>query len=443
MENNENKIYVSTIGEGIRFRSVRETRFKNACIEVHFYYPLKREEVTVNAVLISMLRRSCAKYPQYSELRRALSMLYGAVLDTSVSNIGTCQMLTVGIDFVDDRFIPGDECVSGECAGLLSELIFRPTVGENGSLFREDDLEITLRNAEERIRSRINDKAEYASSRCSEIMCEGEPMSIEPGGYLEDLPGVTREALAQAWRKIISTANVEIIMVGGADHKPVEKIFAQEFGAVARECKGLPAPPVYKEPTEVKEVTERMELQQSKMIMGFRMPILEPDDRTMAARLMSLLFGGATTSLLFKNVREKLSLCYYCSSGYSRSSGLLYVRSGIEEENREQAIEEIKRQLDIIANNAFTDDEFNAAKLFSLSAFDNIADSVGSIESWYSMQFLDGCVRTPEQAAERMKAVTRSQVAECASSARLDTIYLLAPELSEETGEPEGGNENE
>ena len=186
-----------------------------------------------------------------------------------------------------------------------------------------------------------------------------------------------------------------------------------------------------------------MELQQSKMIMGFRMPILEPDDRTMAARLMSLLFGGATTSLLFKNVREKLSLCYYCSSGYSRSSGLLYVRSGIEEENREQAIEEIKRQLDIIANNAFTDDEFNAAKLFSLSAFDNIADSVGSIESWYSMQFLDGCVRTPEQAAERMKAVTRSQVAECASSARLDTIYLLAPELSEETGEPEGGNENE
>ena len=103
----------------------------------------------------------------------------------------------------------------------------------------------------------------------------------------------------------------------------------------------------------------------------------------------------------------------------------------------------VYKHREVLANNAFTDDEFNAAKLFSLSAFDNIADSVGSIESWYSMQFLDGCVRTPEQAAERMKAVTRSQVAECASSARLDTIYLLAPELSEETGEPEGGNENE
>ena len=443
MEKNENHIYVSSLGEGITFRSVRETRFKNACIEVHFYFPLSREEVTLNAVLISLLRRSCRKYPDYSGLRRALSMLYGAVLDTSVSNIGNCQMLTVGIDYVDDRFIPGKECVSGECARLLSELIFRPAAGEDGVLFKEEDFAVTLRNAEERIRSRINDKAEYASSRCSEIMCEGEPMAIEPGGYLEDLESITREQLSQAWKKLLFASCVEIIMVGGAEYEPVEKIFTKEFKAVDRRCAGLPKPPAYREPGEVREVTERLELQQSKMIMGYRLPILEPDDRTMAARLMSMLLGGGTTSLLFKNVREKLSLCYYCSSAYSRSTGLMYVRSGIEESNRDKAVEEIKRQLAVIADNAFTDDEFEAVKLYALSAFDNISDSVGSIESWYSLQFLDGCVRTPEQAAERMKAVTRSQVAECASLARLDTVYLLAPEESGEETAPEGGESDE
>ena len=121
----------------------------------------------------------------------------------------------------------------------------------------------------------------------------------------------------------------------------------------------------------------------------------------------------------------------------------MYVRSGIEESNRDKAVEEIKRQLAVIADNAFTDDEFEAVKLYALSAFDNISDSVGSIESWYSLQFLDGCVRTPEQAAERMKAVTRSQVAECASLARLDTVYLLAPEESGEETAPEGGESDE
>ncbi len=32
----ENNMYVSTLGDGITFRSVRETRFKNACILAQF-----------------------------------------------------------------------------------------------------------------------------------------------------------------------------------------------------------------------------------------------------------------------------------------------------------------------------------------------------------------------------------------------------------------------
>ena len=103
-------------------------------------------------------------------------------------------------------------------------------------------------------------------------------------------------------------------------------------------------------------------------------------------------------------------------------------------------MEEIEKQLARIANNEFTDDEFNAARMVALSAFDNIGDSVGSIAQFYSSQFLDGCVRTPEQAAGRMKAVTRRQLAECASLARLDTVYMLSPELQGQSGDnPEGG----
>lgn len=443
MEKKENNMYVSTLGEGISFRSIRETRFKNACIAVHFLYPIERADVTPNALLVALLNRSCAKYPQYIELTRALCMLYGASVHTSIINLGSCQMMTVEISFMDDRFLPGEECVSGECADLLSEFIFRPKVGEDGFLFDEDDLAYALKNAEERIRSRINDKEEYASCRCVDIMCEGEPMTIEPGGYLEDLPNVTREELTRVWKKVLSTAQVEIITVGGADYEPVKEIFAREFNAIDRHCVELTPLPPYKEPKEIKDVTERMDVQQSRMVMGFRLPVQEPDDMTVVCRLMSSLFGGGPTSLLFKNVREKLSLCYYCSSSYSRLCGTMYVYSGMDESNKEKAVEEIKRQLAVIARNEFTDDEFEAIKLFAICSLDNTKDSVGSIESWYAFQIFDGCIRTPEQEAERIKAVTRSQVAACASLVRLDTIYLLAPEEPVETNEPEGGKDDE
>jgi predicted Zn-dependent peptidase len=38
---------------------------------------------------------------------------------------------------------------------------------------------------------------------------------------------------------------------------------------------------------------------------------------------------------------------------------------------------------------------------------------------------------TPEEAAEKVSAVTRDEVAECAAKVTVDTIYLLAPEKSE------------
>ena len=147
MEKNENNIYVSELGEGISFRSVKETSFKDACIGVHFIYPIDRDDVTLNAILVSLLNRSCAMYPQYSDFTRALCKLYGASVQTGINNLGSCQMMTVEIDFMDDRFVPGDECVSGECADLLCELIFRPKIGEDGFLFRQDEVDYSLKNA--------------------------------------------------------------------------------------------------------------------------------------------------------------------------------------------------------------------------------------------------------------------------------------------------------
>ena len=306
----ENNMYVTTIADGITFRAVRETRFKNAYIGVNFYFPLERKYLTATAVLATLLRRTCARYPEYNELRRAHAMLYGAETSTTVGIVGNCHLFSVEIEMTDDRFIPDGECVSGECAELLSELIFRPAAGDDGRLFKPDELEVTLRNAEEQIRARILDKEEYAFSRCTEIMCEGESAGLEAGGYLEDLPNVTREVLAEAWERLLATSSVEIITVGCTDHAQLERIFRREFNGIERRPAGLPEPPRYKEVAETRKITERLDVRQSKMIMGYRLPVMEPDDRTVAARLMSLMFGGGTSSLLFNNVREKLSLYY-------------------------------------------------------------------------------------------------------------------------------------
>lgn len=436
---NDDKIYGSRLGEGIDFRYIREDKFKTSCLSVHLVMPIVREDVTVNAVLAGLLKRSCEKYPTFTALRRQLAMLYGANVGAAVSNFGHCQMITLEISMIDDRFIPDGEAISEECAALLCDLLFRPAREADGSFFREEDVKISLRLAQERIQSRLNDKGEYASRRCMAEMCANEPCGIEAGGYEEDLPGITREGLAQAWQKLLSTAAVNIIMVGAAEHSAVERRFAEEFGQIRRDFVPLPKAEIVGKAENEREIIERMDVQQCKMVMGMRIPIAEPRDDTFPARLMAMLYGGGANSLLFNNVREKLSLCYYCSSSYLRKNGILMVHSGLEEENYATAVAEIKKQLAVIANNEFTDEEFEAVKRYAINGFEEMKDSIDAIERWYAMQYLDGCVRTPEQAAARYAAVTRREVADCAARVTVDTVYLLAPKQSDNTDTAEGG----
>ena len=42
---------------------------------------------------------------------------------------------------------------------------------------------------------------------------------------------------------------------------------------------------------------------------------------------MAALFGGTPNSKLFLNVREKLSLCYYCSASYNSMKGIMLVQA--------------------------------------------------------------------------------------------------------------------
>lgn len=70
---------------------------------------------------------------------------------------------------------------------------------------------------------------------------------------------------------------------------------------------------------EVHEVTERFDVAQSKMVLGFRTGVPAGRREQTAMRLMTALYGGTPSSKLFINVREKLSLCYYCAAAMTGS----------------------------------------------------------------------------------------------------------------------------
>ena len=137
------------------------------------------------------------------------------------------------------------------------------------------------------------------------------------------------------------------------------------------------------------------------------------------------MFGGTVSSKLFLNVREKLSLCYYASSGYHRSKGIITVSSGIEAQNYEVARREIAAQLEAVQNGDFEPWELEGARSCMLSSLRSREDSAGRLEEYYLGQAATGLWEDTDALLVQLEAVTPERVAEAARSIRLDTVYFL------------------
>ena len=177
---------------------------------------------------------------------------------------------------------------------------------------------------------------------------------------------------------MLKTARFEIIYVGDSDSSSACEVFTKRFNEIDRKPCEI-STEVIREVEAVKNGNEDMELSQSKMILGFRTGVAEPDEDTMATRMMCAVLGGTAHSKLFCNVREKLSLCYYCSSSYIRHKGIMLVESGVERENIDKAREAILGEIKAMQNGDITDEEIEATKMSMANAFTSNCDTVGGI----------------------------------------------------------------
>lgn len=67
-------------------------------------------------------------------------------------------------------------------------------------------------------------------------------------------------------------------------------------------------------------------LTQAKLCMLFTTGEANPNPPSVSIlRVAMSVLGGSATSRLFRNVREKQSLCYYCGSAAQRATGVMMI----------------------------------------------------------------------------------------------------------------------
>lgn len=425
------KLIEEKIFDGVTFSYVQDDRFKNDAVTAVFYLPLSKETVSTYAVLTRLLVRTCSKYPDYTELSKKLSSLYGASLYADCAKVGDRLALTFSVVGLDDRYALFGEKISAELSELLCEILFNPKL--DGEKFDFAELELAKRELEDVIDSEFNEKRVYALNRAVSLMYGDEPFSVSRLGSKDALRLVTPASLYDAWLVMLQTAEIRVNYVGESSSQFAKKTFEKNFSLIQRtpaELKNTVLSPA----DAPKEFCDEMELSQSKMILGFSTGCAEPDENVMATRLMCAVLGGTAHSKLFNNVREKLSLCYYCSSSYDRQKGMMLISSGVERENLLKAKTAILHEISAMQDGDITDFEIESAKMSVKNSFKERDNSVSGISGWYLSQTFDGRVYTDDEAAAALDAVTKDEVVNAAKRLKLHTVYTLRG-ISKDGGE--------
>ena len=415
----------TAIGPGAYFTHIADPKFKRNRISVNFIMPLDRITASVNAILPFLLRRGSKSCPDFTRLNARLYELYGAALDAEVTKYNGFQILQLSIRGLDDRYALEGEDITASCAALLCDVVFAPNF-DDGGLPPAADVALERQNLVDTIEAEINDKRTYALGQCLAAMCGDEPVSIRRYGYVESAEAITPEAVADAWRRVIESARVEITFAGPGDPAPVRELFSGHLRTLERAPHACGLITLRDHAEVVREETEEMDLHQSKLVMGFRCAGITEQEDSLAAQLFAAMLGGTPFSKLFMNVREKLSLCYYCAARYDISNKLLLIDSGVEPKNKQTAQEEILRQLEAMRNGDFTEEDLANTKLFLINYIKSVNDSPSSLASWYLTRTLRGVGGTPYDDCEAIAKIDAEALRRIANNVTLDTVYHLA-----------------
>jgi len=407
---------------GVTIHKINTAKFKTNLFAIFLTTPLSRENVTKNALISAVLRRGTMNFQSQDIIAKELEDMYGASFDCGVDKNGDNQVLKFYIESVNDDFLPEKYNLAEKSLKLLVDIVTNPLVEGDG--FKKDFVEVEKNTLKQIIDGKIDNKGRYALDRCFEEMYKGKPYGLYKYGYKEDLDDINEVDLYKYFKELISTCKVDVFISGFDMQYLAENQILDIF--VPRQANYIKIKNNYieKEINEPKEIIEKMEVTQGKLMMGLDILRLNKDERQ-AASMYSVVLGGGANSKLFQNVREKASLAYSAGASYIKAKNCILVRCGIEVANYQKAVDLIKEQLRQISDGEFSEDDINSAKQLILASYKSIKETQDGEINYYFSQELSDEFYSIEKAIQDVEIVSKEKIIQIAERIQLNTIYFL------------------
>ena len=400
---------------------INTDKFKTVSVRVNFKRQCKKEEITKRNILSALLLESSKKYNTRRELEIETEELYDLKLSSNNTISGNYSRMNYDVTFLNEKYT--EKGLFEKSIKFLFELIFNPNV--TNKEFNNETFELCKNILKDQIDTIKESPSYYANIRMCEEMDKDSPLSYRSIGYLEDLEKITPKNLYNYYLSVLEKDLIDIFVIGEVDNDKVRKIITKLFDINTIKKPSKSHILIHKDfRKKAKVVKEKLDVEQSRLVIGFKLNNLTDFERKYVMGMYSYVLGGGPDSKLFKEVREKNSLCYSISSSYNGVLSALKITAGINSYNFDKAVKIIKEQIKSITLGKFDERDIKSACMTYLNTFKEIMDNPNSLLSSYvSMEYLN--LDTFEKRQEEVKKVTKEMIINVSKKIVLDTIYLL------------------
>lgn len=408
----------------MRVYKINNDKFKSIYISYNFTMEVKENSVfSNNAVLGALMAKSSRKYQTQKEIEKYLNSLYGANYDVNVEKYGDLYNLEFRIEYINKKFLPGNEDLLENILNFLKEMIYNPADWTDENIKREKEFIL------ERINERKDEKLKYGVQRAEELLCKDEPFGVFLYGDQDNVQNVDKDVLKNAYSELLKSCVTVIISGNLEGYDNIEETFNEVFKNIefsSKEVTDLIYNTKRESDNKTEEVKEYQDTTQSVLSLGLRIKDCTIDD-FYALNLYNAILGTTPSSKLFQNVREKESLAYTVRSRYYRFKDIIVIFAGINKENYQKAVDVIKEQIEAIKKGEISKEEFESAKdslMADLLEWKDSKIAMAKMKFANIIAFKDADI-TVEDMRERMSRVTLEDIIRVANLVSVEKIFVL------------------
>jgi zinc protease len=257
--------------------------------------------------------------------------------------------------------------------------------------FDQSDVEVIRAQILSMLRRATTSPTDIANLRWWQVAFADHPYGRPVNGTLESVPTVTIADLKDYTHRVLGRGNLKVAVVGDIDAKTVKVMLDRVFG-------GLPAQPELKPVPNVspqglgRRIVVKVDVPQA--VLAFGGPgIARKDPDFMAAYIVNhILGGGAFSSRLYQEVREKRGLAYsvYDSLVWLNHSALFLGGTATRADRAGETLDVIDKEIHRLADEGPTADELAKAKAYLKGSFVLNLDTSSKIAALLVQLQLDG-----------------------------------------------------